>query len=136
MFRKFPWYPLLVIMCAAAFLAAGYLLMRDYRALRYRGAFQYPHPFPHSFRQMYRAGERHLTRADVDALRGWMTFDYLNKGFVLPQEYLAAALAIRAHRYPNMTIGAFAKEKNIPAAQALRMVQDAVRTYLTARQSQ
>ena len=66
----------------------------------------------------------HLTVNDVNVIRTWMTFDYLNKLFTLPPEYLKARLRYFEPAYPKLTIGEFAKDINDnPPPRTLMEVQ-------------
>jgi hypothetical protein len=73
----------------------------------------------------------HLTASDASVIRTWMTFDYLNKLFILPPEYLKAQLSITDPAYPKLTVGKFAKDINQSASSTLTEVQNAVGQYLT-----
>lgn len=72
----------------------------------------------------------HLTASDTDVIRTWMTFDYLNKLFMLPSDYLKIQLSISDPTYPKLTIGAFAKDSKQPASSTLMNVQNAIQQYL------
>jgi len=73
----------------------------------------------------------HPTVSDVSAIRSWMTFDYINKLFTLPPDYLKSQLNISNSAYPKLTIGAFNKGIHANASSTLANVQDAIRQYLT-----
>lgn len=73
----------------------------------------------------------HLTASDVSFISSWMTFDYLNKLFNLPPEYLKIQLSISDPAYPKLIIGNFAKDAHRTASGTLEEVQNAVRQYLT-----
>lgn len=73
----------------------------------------------------------HLTVNDVSAIHTWMTFDYLDKLFNLPPEYLKARLSVSDTRYPKLTIGEFAEDTKQSASGTLMEVQNAVRLYIT-----
>jgi hypothetical protein len=73
-----------------------------------------------------------VTAADASVIRPWMTFDYVNHLFGLPQEYLKGALGVTDTRYPHLTIGEFLEhEAPDEATSSLVTVQNAVRDYLT-----
>lgn len=72
----------------------------------------------------------HLTVSDANVIRTWMTFDYLNKLFSLPPEYLKTQLSVTDPTYPKLTIGKFAKDIGQPASSTLVEIQSAVRQYL------
>jgi len=75
--------------------------------------------------------DRPLTVRDVNAIQYWMTFDYLNKIFNLPPNYLQGALNISDKRYPFLTLARYAREDRLNAALVLSEVQAAIIDYLT-----
>jgi hypothetical protein len=61
-----------------------------------------------------------------------MTFDYINKVFKLPQDYLKNILGVSSDRnYPNETIGHYARSKKEKSSTVLTQVQEALHNYLT-----
>jgi len=72
----------------------------------------------------------HLTASETDVIRTWMTFDYLNKLFMLPSDYLKTQLSISDPAYPKLTISTFAKDTKQAASSTLMEVESAVRQYL------
>jgi hypothetical protein len=72
----------------------------------------------------------HLMANDTGAIRSWMTFDYLNKLFNLPPDYLKTQLSVTNPAYPRLTIGTFAKDVGQPASSTLTKIQNDVRQYL------
>ena len=74
-----------------------------------------------------------LTIKDVPNTESWMTFDYLNKIFVLPANYLATTLKITDSHYPNLTILHYAHKNGIDVRSFLIQVQAAITNYLTPR---
>ena len=71
-----------------------------------------------------------VTSSDASNIRTWMTFDYVNKLFSLPLNYLKSTLSISSTAYPKLTIGAFAKQTHANASSTLVNIQSAVRQYL------
>ena len=70
---------------------------------------------------------------DVNTVQSWMTFDYINKVFKLPQDYLKNILGVSSDRnYPNETIGHYARSKKEKFSSVLTQVQEALHNYLTA----
>jgi hypothetical protein len=63
-----------------------------------------------------------LPVSDAGVIRSWMTFDYVNKLFALPPDYLKAQLHIVDSRYPRYTI----------STAFLGQVQNAVRNYASS----
>lgn len=69
--------------------------------------------------------------ASAETIQSWMTFDYVNKVFYLPPEYLKTRLAIADPRYPKLTIGEFAEDNHRGTSSTLNDARTAVQQYLT-----
>jgi len=67
---------------------------------------------------------------EVADIRAWMTFDYLNKRFDLPPDYLRDRLSISDPAYPRLTIGKFAKDLKQSASSTLTEVQNVLQQDL------
>lgn len=52
---------------------------------------------------------------DVNKIQNWMTFDYINRSFSLPNDYLKNEFVITDNKYPRITITreALNKKENI-----------------------
>lgn len=72
-----------------------------------------------------------LIPTDASVVRSWMTFDYVNKLFGLPQTYLQEQLRITDKNYPRITIGKFGTEIHESAASTTALVQNAVQDHIT-----
>lgn len=72
----------------------------------------------------------HLTPNDADVIQFWMTFNYLNKLFNLPPEYLKTQLSISDAAYPELTVSKYARDSHQFASSTLEEVQSAVRQYI------
>jgi hypothetical protein len=70
------------------------------------------------------------TVGDIAFVRPWMTFDYLDKLFNLPPEYLRSTLGVSDARYPRFTVSSWAKGAKIDSATAMTELQDALKNYL------
>lgn len=70
-----------------------------------------------------------LTATDVNLIRSWMTFDYINHIFGLPSSYLQSSMHISESAYPNLTVSSYAKAEDIPATAALDELVAAVRSH-------
>ncbi|HVO28467.1 MAG TPA: hypothetical protein VMT81_00580 [Candidatus Paceibacterota bacterium] len=75
--------------------------------------------------------EKHgpLAPGDASAVRVWMTFDYINKLFALPPEYLQDQLQIADTHYPRITVAGYAASLQVLPAVFLDEVENAVRSY-------
>ena len=56
-----------------------------------------------------------LNASEVGVIRPWMTFDYINRIFGLPKDYLKDQLQISDPHYPNSTLSSL---DTVSAAQA------------------
>ena len=74
---------------------------------------------------------RSINANDVNTVQSWMTFDYINKVFKLPQDYLKNNLSVSDSSYPNETIGRYARSKKEKSSAVLTQVQEALHNYLT-----
>jgi hypothetical protein len=63
-------------------------------------------------------------------IQSWMTFDYVNRIFALPPDYLKEKMSISDTRYPRLTIGEFSEDDRHGASSTLTDVRTAVRDYL------
>jgi hypothetical protein len=70
---------------------------------------------------------------DPSAIADWMTFDYLNKVFKMPPEYLKNAMNILNAKYPRLTVRRFAADNSISPALALTQVKVAVQSFLSSQ---
>ena len=77
-------------------------------------------------------GAKSLTSADASSTQSWMTFEYINKVFALPPQYLQDTLVITDSHYPRLTISTYAKTIKTPEANALMDVQNAIRNFSTS----
>lgn len=72
---------------------------------------------------------------DAGVIRYWMTFDYINKLFELPPNYLKMKLSITDSRYPRLTIYSYAKSENLNQTVFLGEIVNSVREYLPTKTS-
>jgi hypothetical protein len=114
---------LIIIIALLLFLV--FSLVSAIRRLRTSGALVYPHST-----HFYRIQARPATAADVKSIAGWMTFNYLNKSFNLPPEYLQTELNISDKAYPNLIISKIAQGQKLSAGAYLETVKNAVSAYL------
>ncbi|MGC9599218.1 MAG: hypothetical protein ABSE18_02420 [Minisyncoccia bacterium] len=76
--------------------------------------------------------QRHgpLTANEAALIRPWMTFDYLNRIFNLPADYLKTQLSIADPHYPQLSLGGYARSGHLDPNVFLGQVETAVRAYL------
>ena len=73
-----------------------------------------------------------LTAADVGMIRSWMTFDYVNRAFGLPPDFLKTTFGIADPGYPKLTLSRYATEGGFNQAEFMNLIQAAVAHYLAA----
>ena len=74
-----------------------------------------------------------LTGENTDLVASWMTFDYINKIFNLPSDYLKNSLAISDASYPRISISRYEKNHKLDQNQFLAEVKKTVANYFTAK---
>lgn len=100
----------------------AHLFIVNYKHLRSSGTLRYP---PHLYRQMGRG----LSTPDPSFVEEWMTFDYINRVFNLPSDYLKNELAIKSTKYPKITIYGEAKSQQISTDVFLKNLKNIVLKY-------
>jgi hypothetical protein len=68
-------------------------------------------------------------RLNPQELAGWMTFDFINKAFHLPPDYLQRQLIITDKKYPALTIDSWAKSQRLNSVQILQRVKMAIADF-------
>jgi hypothetical protein len=116
-----PWELVLVIATALAFLISFVLIIHTFHTLSRNG----------SLNPIYHPHQQHLHRQlQVGNVMGWMTFDYINRSFSLPADYLKTKLNITDKKYPNISLNTWAKESNQVPNKVIEDVKTAVDEYL------
>jgi hypothetical protein len=87
-----------ITLAIVALLLAIFFLLHTFRDRKNHGFFG--PPISQNF---------HKKKLDLADIQGWMTFDFLNKAFGLPSDYLKKELVITDRKYPNITIDRWAK---------------------------
>jgi hypothetical protein len=87
-----------------------------------------------SFQQAWLSALEHrktpLGASDVDAIRPWMTFDYINKLFNIPPGYLQTDLMISDPHYPQLTISGYAHNTDVDVNAVMLQTEMALSNYL------
>lgn len=73
-----------------------------------------------------------LTDKNTDLISQWMTFDYVNRIFNLPADYLKNTLAISDTNYPRIPISRYEKDHKLDTTQFLAEVKKTVADYFLA----
>jgi hypothetical protein len=113
---------------AVVLLVLVIFLVLNYRALR-RSAIMNAHQSFLAALMTHHHGP--ATIADLAFIRPWMTFDYLNKFFALPSQYLQTQLSISDPHYPRITIAAYVKSAHLDLTTFLHQLDTALRARLT-----
>jgi hypothetical protein len=100
-----------------------YIFSNSYLRLHKSGAFRLRHPGPPN------GQGRTPPTISIENIQSWMTFDYLNKVFMLPPEYLQKELAITDNFYPRITIRKAAAEAMTNQTLYLKHLQDLIENY-------
>lgn len=67
-----------------------------------------------------------LPVSSADFVRSWMTFDYVNQLFGLPQEYLKKTLNITDSRYPNLSLSEYRESIATSSASFLETIRSTI----------
>ena len=67
-----------------------------------------------------------ISSEQINNIRGWMTFDYINVVFKLSSDYLKNGLNITDPKYPNLRIDQYAKKQKINVQQVLLTIQQLI----------
>jgi hypothetical protein len=70
---------------------------------------------------------------DVSYISKWMTFDYINTLFGVPESYLQDTLAIHDTRYPFLTVEQYANEQHLDKKELTQRIQELVHEYIDKR---
>jgi hypothetical protein len=71
-----------------------------------------------------------MTVNDAGIIAPWMTFDYINRLFKLPPEFLKTSLVVTDSRYPQISISGYARSEGMNATVFIGEVQSDLRDYL------
>lgn len=104
---------LIAVLCAAMLVSVVYLA-KDIQS------FFNANPAPSRHLRFMHATS---TPPTVDSIQGWMTFEYLNRVFLLPPEYMKDQLSITDTHYPKLTVDHLAKTMGTDPATLLEQVK-------------
>lgn len=94
-------YKFLLFCTLSLLFIASFLFLRQLNNLKSGGKFH--------------IGRTRSVLIDVNKIQNWMTFDYINRSFSLPNDYLKNEFVITDNKYPRITITreALNKKENI-----------------------
>lgn len=109
-----------VALVIAAFIlgAVSHSVFSDYLRIRHEN-YLYQHVQDHT----------HIL-TDVELIRSWMTFSYINRIFNLPVDYLKDELGINDPDYPGISISKAAKVGNISTSRYTDKVKDIIKQFV------
>ena len=119
---------IVIVVIMLAIICFCILLVRNIQQAKLAGAFQEKMSISDLLLQKKRAKNTNIT--DVQYIGAWMTFQYVNFIFNLPEEYLRTSLQIRDTNYPNITLGKYLRKNKLIRGEFVTSVQKAVRAYL------
>lgn len=117
-----------IVALTIAFLILGFFLVREYRSIARSNVLQAREL---RFSALLK-GRGALTANDVNIIQPWMTFDYVNKIFALPTDYLKTALTITDSRYPKMTITGYIRTNRLNLNTFLSQLKQTISDRLTS----
>jgi hypothetical protein len=117
-----------IIFLAVLLLILGFFLVRNYVSLG-RAQIINAREF-----QLSTLLKNHgpVTANDANVIRPWMTFDYINKLFNIPPDYLKNTLSISDPSYPQLSLYGYADHQHANVTMVVSEVESSAREYLTA----
>jgi len=120
-------YALLIIL-TILLVVLFFLLARDFRIARRANLGENRSNLIQLLLRHKRANE--ITDKDVEYVDYWMTFGYIDTVFNLPLNYLKDRFNITNSRFPDITLGNYAKAAGLDRAAFITEVKQAVKDYL------
>lgn len=68
-------------------------------------------------------------KIEIGRIESWMTFQYVNVVFGMPDEYLEGELGISDPKYPNVPIGSYAKRHGLNPQAVVFEIREAVARF-------
>jgi hypothetical protein len=118
----------LLILLAVLLVVSFFLLARDFRVVRRADLGENRLNLIQLLLRHKQANE--ITDKDVEYIDYWMTFGYIDTVFNLPSEYLKDRLNIANSRFPDITLGNYAKDAGLDRATFIVEVKKAVKDFL------
>lgn len=120
----------LIIFTIILLMVVGIVLVHNIRSVN-RDQIAPHHPPMISDFLLKNKQENKTTVADVDKIDVWMTFQYVNFIFNLPEPYLKDRLTIKDVKYPNLSFARYIKNEKLDKAKFISEIQGLVREYMT-----
>lgn len=90
----------------------------------------------HSFSSSPNYHDFHKRKLKTAEIESWMTFDFLNKAFGLPPEYLKNQLDISDKKYPDLTIDNLVKNTSENSGVVLLKVKKLIEDFQNPKPSE
>lgn len=116
-----------IVVLSVSLCAMLYFFVMDIRVFRSNRLLVPQHRLPDLLRM--NASSTAQIVPTVASIQHWMTFDYVNKTFKIPKEYLQQKLLIQDTRYPNRSIRQYAQMHKLDATVFLEQVKSAIQVY-------
>ncbi len=117
MIKKYT-YPISLTLSLIILVFVSFLFIRQYLSIKNRGDFQIRHS--------------HEFTPNNKLLQSWMTFEYLNRSFNLPTDYLKNELHISDSKYPHSTIASTANSLGITKEECLILIKNSILKFSTS----
>jgi hypothetical protein len=109
-------YQLLLVLTVGLLALASAMFFKRYQTLIDGGNFPNHH--------------RHGAIVETGQIERWMTFDYINRSFKLPSDYLKNELGITSMKYPRITLGRASVAQGVPVDEFVKRVKRSIEQYL------
>ncbi len=123
----------LILALGFLLVATAYLFAAEFRALRTSGVLVPVHRPREILRAVRPQAGTAAAPPNVDLLQSWMTFDYVNKVFGAPPQYLKGRLGITDGRYPALSFARYARRNHLQVNDVLDQVKAALKEFVAAK---
>lgn len=118
----------LIIAAIALLMVFSSLLIRSVQLAHKTGVFEKHTPISELLLKNKETNRTSV--ADVDYIDVWMTFQYINFVFDIPENYLKDTFRIEDPHYPNLPIGRYVRSRNLDKNVLLEEIKGKVREYM------
>ena len=121
---------IILIVVVTLIIAFATMLTRNIQTARHAGVFAHRPPVSELLLKNKQSGT--VSVSDVESIDVWMTFQYINFIFNIPEDHLKSALHIEDSHYPNLSVGRYIKNKQLNKAEFVASIKNTVRAYMTS----
>jgi hypothetical protein len=114
-------YPLLLSITIGLLVLASGMSFKRYQTLRDGGNL--------------RSHQAQVAIVKTNQIERWMTFDYINRSFRLPSDYLKNELLITSVKYPRVTLGRVASAQGVQTDEFVERVKHSIEHYFVLIQT-